>query len=244
MKISALLTRLGLTEDETKVYLALLRTGKLNISELSKVTGLYRPMVYKLLPRLYGMQLVAYQKVGKRTYYVAENPAQLKLLVDKLSDDLEMVSEELFQTYRNGKQRPVIKNFEGKEGIRRVYDEMMSLCKKGDIIYRYESPKNYQKNKEYYPRLYLNKAAGARESIIEKFVITNEKTHMLRHKRLERYSKYVPASFDPFEYDITQLIYKNRVVFIDYKREAANVIESTRYAEFQKRLFKLLFDKI
>jgi sugar-specific transcriptional regulator TrmB len=238
------LARLGLSTEESKIYLALLRSGKLNISELSKSTGLYRPMVYKLLPQLYGKQLVAQQQVGKRTYYVAENPAQLKLLVGKLSDDLESVAEELFQAYRNGKQRPVIKNFEGKDGIRRVYEEMMSLCKKGDVIYRYESPKNYLKNKDYYPRLYLHKAAGARESIIEKFVITNEKTHQLRHKRLERYSKFVPASFDLFEYDITQLIYHNRVVFIDYKREAANVIESTRYAEFQKRLFRLLFDKL
>ncbi len=244
MKIGSLLVRLGLSEEESKIYLALLHGGKASISDLSKSTGLYRPMIYKLLPSLYSKQLIAQQRVGKRTYYVAENPAQLKLLVGKLSDDLESVAEELFQSYRNGKQRPVIKNFEGREGIRRVYEEMMSLCKRGDVVYRYESPKNYIKNKEYYPRLYLEKAAGARESMIEKFVITNEKTHKLRRGRLERYSKFIPASFDPFEYDITQLIYHNRVVFIDYKREAANVIESTRYAELQRKLFKLLFDKL
>jgi HTH-type transcriptional regulator, sugar sensing transcriptional regulator len=244
MKISSLLIRLGLSDDEAKIYLALLRLGKMNVTEIAKHTGLYRPMVYKLLPRLDDRQLIAEQKVGKRSYYVAENPAHLQLLVEKLSADLETVSEELFETYHNGKRRPTIKNFEGKEGIRRVFDDMMSLCKKGDVIYRYESPKNYTKNKAYYPRLYLHKAAGAKESIIEKFVITNEKTHKLRSARLERFSKFVPASFDRFEYDITQLIYKNRVVFIDYKREAANVIESTRYAEFQKQLFKLLFKNL
>lgn len=244
MEILPLLQKLGLTDNESKVYLALLENGKQNISALSKLTGLYRPVIYKLLPALFSHQLVAKQKVGKRVYYLAENPTQLKVLANRIVDDLDGAANELMQTYRNAKQRPVIKNYEGRDGIKHVFEEMMSVCKKGDIIYRYESPKDYVKNKEYYPRLYLKKATGNTESIIEKFVITNEVTHQKRNKRLERYSKFVPRSTDPFDYDITLLVYKNRVVFIDYKREVANVIESTRFAEFQKQLFLLLFKSL
>jgi sugar-specific transcriptional regulator TrmB len=244
MEILPLLSRLGLSENEGLIYLALLEEGPANISALAKRTGLYRPQIYALLPGLNNKHLIAQQKIGRRALYLAENPTQLKALVNRVSDDLEAVADDLFQVYRNSKHRPVIRNFEGKEGIKRVYEEMINICKKGDVIYRYESPSNHLKIKEYYPKLYIDKATGPQNSLIEKFVITNEKTHNLRRKRLERYSKFVPTSLDPFEYDITQLIYHNRVVFIDYKREAANVIESKRYAEFQRQLFKLLFDKL
>jgi sugar-specific transcriptional regulator TrmB len=244
MKILPLLSRLGLNEDEGKIYMSLLEQGPANIMTLAKRTGLYRPRIYKLLPELTSKQLVATQKSGNRVLFVTENPAQLKSFVNRLAEEVDSVSGELFRTYRNAKRRPIINNFEGKEGIRHVFEEMMNLCKKGDVIYRYESPQDYNKIKKYYPRLYLAKAAGAGDSMIDKFVITNEKTQRTRRQRLERYSKCVPKNFDLFEYDITLLVYHNRVVFIDYKREAVNVIESARYAEFQKQLFKLLFKSL
>jgi sugar-specific transcriptional regulator TrmB len=244
MKILPLLRQLGLSDNESLIYITLLEQGQANVSLLAKRSGLYRPQIYKLLPELDKKHLIAQQKIGRRTLYLAENPIQLKALINRMSDDLEAVADDLFQTYRSSKHRPVIYNFEGKEGIKRVYEEMMSICKKGDVIYRYESPSDFKKIKEYYPKLYLAKATGQVESLIEKFVITNEKTHNARCKRLERYSKFIPANIDPFEYDITLLIYHNRVVFIDYKREAANIIESKRYAEFQRQLFKLLFNTL
>lgn len=244
MEITPLLNRLGLNNKESLIYMTLLEQGPANISVLAKRSGLYRPQIYKLLPALDDKHLIAKQKIGQRVVYMAENPAQLKTLADKIVDDIESISDELFLTYRNSKRRPVIYTFEGKEGIKRVYEEMMSLCKKGDVIYRYESPSDHHKNKRYYPKAYIDKATGPRDSLIEKFVITNEKTHKTRRQRLERQSKFIPAKFDLFEYDITQLIYHNRVVFIDYKRETANVIESKRYAEFQRQLFKLLFNNL
>ena len=74
--------------------------------------------------------------------------------------------------------------------------------------------------------------------------ITNKKTHEARSKQLERYSKYIPHSEDPFEYNITQLIYGDKVAFIDYDTETASIIESSKFAQFQRQTFKLLFSAL
>lgn len=236
------LEKLGLEKNEIHLYKALLSQPPLTIGEISKTTGLYRPVIYKILPGLISKNLISKSQKGKRWVYLAESPNHLNHLFEKSKLELEQLLPVLQKTFEN-KQKPLIRYFEGKDGIRHVYNDLLEKCKKGDVIYRYESPKDFMLNKKYYPALYLNRAAG-KTSEIQKFVITNEETQKLRSPRLDRYSKAIPAKFDPFDYDITQIIYKDRVAFIDYKTEIASIIEGGSFAKFQRQIFKLLFEKI
>jgi len=79
---------------------------------------------------------------------------------------------------------------------------------------------------------------------LERLIITNESTRGLHVKRLGREVKAVPADFDLFEYNISQLIYGNKVSLIDYNTKTAITIENAMIAEFQKKIFKLLFKKL
>ena len=54
----------------------------------------------------------------------------------------------------------------------------------------------------------------------------------------------VSASLDIFDYDVTQIIYKNKVAFIDLPTSTAWIVENERFARFQERLFRLLFEKL
>ena len=65
-----------------------------------------------------------------------------------------------------------------------------------------------------------------------------------KSNRLHRLIKTVPAKYDLFSYDITQLIYKDKVAFIDFGSLSAAIIENPTFAEFQRKIFKLLFDKL
>ncbi len=56
--------------------------------------------------------------------------------------------------------------------------------------------------------------------------------------------KIVPRNFDLFEYDATELIYADKIAFVDYNTETAVIIENPKLAEFQKKIFKLLFMKL
>ncbi|MDP3771421.1 MAG: hypothetical protein Q8R16_03925, partial [bacterium] len=56
--------------------------------------------------------------------------------------------------------------------------------------------------------------------------------------------KVVPPAYNLFQYDVVQLIYANKVAFMDYNTETALIIENSAVAEFQKNMFKLLYDKL
>jgi len=243
MDINTIFERLGLSEEAGKIYVSLLKNRRLSVAGLSSDTGLYRPMVYKILPELLEKNIVSKTKVGKRTYYVAENPEYLGQLVTELKTELEKIIPELKQFYEGSKNKPSIGFFEGKKAIQHIYEDMIRRSKKGGSVYRYESPRDYLAIGNYYPALYWKHATGP-DSDIEKYVITNEETFLKRRQRLSRHTKVIPAEYDTFDYNITQLIYADTVAFIDFDTETATIIKNKRFADFQLKLFKMLFKKL
>jgi len=242
MKNSELLTGLGLNKYESKIYLTLLELGSAQVSDISQQTGLHRPIVYKFLPGLLEKNLIAESWKGKRKVYIAESPSQLKKMFGDFSQSFDSALPELMRAYSQSNSRPVIKFFTGRKGIVHVYEDILATCKKGDILYRYESPKHYRAHKTYVPKEYIDRFRDKME--VERFIITNEMTRKIKAERLGRIVKVVPAKYDLFLYDITQIIYVDKIAFIDYNTETALIIESALIAQFQKQLFKLLWSKI
>jgi sugar-specific transcriptional regulator TrmB len=243
MNIHEILNALGIQSPQDAIYLYLLEARRATVFTISEKTGIYRPTIYRALPILIEKGLVSKVRVGKRTMYIAEHPAILSGFLEELETKLGEIIPELTRVYDSNQKRPVIRFYEGKKGIEHIYVDMMRSSKKGDSIYRYESPKDRKINARYYPALYLKRATGP-EGEIEKYVITNEETHKNRRPGLTRHSKAIPEAYDPFDYNITELIYKNKVAFIDYDTETATLIENGRFASFQLKLFKLLFKKL
>jgi sugar-specific transcriptional regulator TrmB len=237
-----LLTKLGLTPIETKIYELLVAQGALSVAAIAQNSGLYRPQIYRYLPLLIDKGLVAESRHGRRKIYLAESPRNLEKLADKLKADVQEQLPALLQLYNTSETKPLVRYFEGTKGIRHVYEDLVASCKKGDIFYRYESPRNYRAVRKYIPDEYRTRIRDRGE--VERLIITNEITNQQKKQRLGRLIKIVPPEHDLFVYDITQLIYGNKVAFIDFRSETATLIESPIFAEFQKKLFKLLFDKL
>lgn len=237
------LNKLGLTYPEDKIYLSILRLHRTHIVQLSQETGIHRPTIYRVLPLLIEKGLISKIRIGRRTFYIAEDPKNLEALAEEITDEVKKTIPELSRIYTSSQKRPVIRFFEQKQGIRHVYDDMIRSSNKGDATYRYESPRDYKMLKEYYSQSYWKRGSD-KAGEIEKYVITNEQTHVRRSPRINRHSKSIPAVYDNFDYNITELIYKNKVAFIDFDTETATVIENQRFADFQRKLFKLLFKKL
>lgn len=238
-----ILLKLGLTHPADKIYLSLLKFHRASITEIAHETGLYRPTIYRTVPLLIEKSLVTKIKGGKRTFYVAENPMKLSKLIDTLKTEFDETLPELSRMYEGSKQRPIIKYVEGKKAIQDIYEDMIRRSKKGEAFYRYESPRDLKIISRYYPKLYWQRATGT-QGEIEKYVITNEVTVPKRNDRIMRHVKSIPTAFDTFDYNITQLIYKDTVAFIDFDTETATVIQNKRFAEFQLKIYKMLFKKL
>jgi sugar-specific transcriptional regulator TrmB len=225
------------------IYLNLIERGPGHITEVAVRTGLYRPLIYKNLYFLIAQNLVTKIKKGKRWIYIAEPPKRLESTLEQLNASASQFITDLTEKYSRKHSGLSVSYHEGKEGIRRVFDEIMRNLKKGDVMHRYESPVDYKYNARYYPEIYWKKATG-QSSEIDKVTITNEKTALKRSKNLSRVTKAIPGDYDAFEYNITELITKDRVAFIDYDAESALIIRDRRFAEFQLKIFKLFFRKL
>ena len=237
-----LLNKLGLNKQESKIYLALIELGAVGVSDIAKHTGLHRPIIYKFLADLMDKNLVSLSAKGKRKVYSAESPEKLEKLFKKFNDDFLGLMPELVQTYKKQSAKPIIKFFTGKKGIQTVFQDLLDTCKKGDVFYRYESHRDYKENKKYVPKEYLDRFRDKME--VERLIITNQITKEKKHQRLGRLVKVIPLDYDLFVYDITQMIYGNKVAFVDFSTETATIIENKAFAQFQKKIFKLLFDKL
>lgn len=51
----------------------------------------------------------------------------------------------------------------------------------------------------------------------------------------------IPMNYDLFDDNIGKIIYGNKVAIIDYSTSMSFIIENKKFAEFEKKIFKLLF---
>lgn len=242
MNNQEVLTKIGLTEKEAILYVSLIESGPATVSIISKNTGLHRPIVYKVLPGLQEKGLVTVSPKGKLKYYVAESPEKLESLLRETEKVVEKIIPELKGVFQSFSHRPTVKVLEGQKGLAFVFEDLLTSLKTGETYYRYSSVQEslYDTNK-YLPADYKERRERKK---IERLVITSEKIQKLLEPSLDREEKVVPARYDLFDDNITQIIYANKVAFIDYNTETALIIENQVLAGFQKKLFRLLYNKL
>ena len=232
---------LGYSPLAERVYRLLLQRGAQSYSELSRLLGIHRPRLYKLLPLLINEDLIESVRVGRRIVFRACPPEAIRVA----SKQRAQLAEELIADYQSiydhaqAKQRMTV--LEGKAGIVAAYEQLTASTAIGGELYRYESPKDFDKIKTYYPQSYWKRASPTGD--INKFVITNEHTNTNRQKRLNRFSKSLPTN-GAFDFNITEVMNDSKVLFIDYDAQTALIIDDPRYAQFQKTIFKRLFERL
>lgn len=237
-----LLQESGLSSHEGEVYAALLRHSPASVSAIERASGLHRPAIYAALAALLSKGLVASVLRGKRKHYAAESPKKLEqLFADRIARFRDSLGE-FERAYRSRKTEPSVKLLRGRKGLQSVLEDLTATLEVGDTFYRASSRDLGTEVERYVPR---NFRALRNEKKLEQFVITNEALKKSpHHKRIECYSKMIPKSEDPFTYDIAELIYGDKVAFVDYRAEVALLIENPRFARFQERLFRSLFKRL
>lgn len=119
-KLKENLTKAGLTGNESKSYLELLRNLELTANELSKKISMDRTLTYAILNNLIEKGLVSYIIKQNKKFFKAEKPVNLlnklkekEIFVKNLILELNKIQKETIIPYE-------IKVFEGKEGLRNL----------------------------------------------------------------------------------------------------------------------------
>jgi hypothetical protein len=199
-------------------------------------------LIYKAIPDLLEKKLVSQTQKGKQILYVAEPPNRLESIFDDLKYQFFELLPDLEDTYEGNNKKPKIRFLEGKDGTKRVFDDVVRSLKKGDTFFRYSSNISGQEKRDrYLPKSYVTIRDNKK---LERQVITNTKTAQQKQPKLDRFIKVMPEDFGVFDFNVTQIIYGDRVAFIDYNSETALIVESKTIADFQRHIFKNFYNKL
>ena len=124
MMIDKDLQAVGLQEKEAKVYLAALELGKGTAQQIALKADIKRPTAYVIMEGLMERGLVSSYYEGKKQYFVAENPERLLDLMETQKQEMEKkekpfreVLPQLQSINNRQKDKPVVKYYEGREGV-------------------------------------------------------------------------------------------------------------------------------
>lgn len=122
----------GMSQNESEVYLAGLELGQTTILEISKKTEIKRTSVYPIIHNLMKKGLMGIELKGWKKYYAAVPPSQLKILLDEKKKKMENLLPEFEALHKLKQDGSFIKYYEGLEGVKFVYEELLRDTKKGE----------------------------------------------------------------------------------------------------------------
>lgn len=237
---------IGLSLNEASIYLALLQVDGTTALDLSKKTKINRSTVYVTIESLSKKGLVSETTVGKKTQFQAEPPERIKTYVERRKLELEEMEKriddlipQIKSITRESGERPVVKYFEGKEGIISAMDETMRTQIDDNEPMYFIYPRDLVE--EIFPKKEHDGFRQRRlsKNLKSKAIYTYEKGEIPSDEMGERIR--IDSKQYPVTCDIT--IYKDTVrISVLNKRLSSIFIRSQDVANTLKSLFKLSFD--
>lgn len=123
------LEKLGLSKNEAKLYLVLLRLGKANSAELARESGIHRINIYDVLNSLVSKGLVSFITLAKSKTFKPESPERLKETLNEKLSMLEKELPEMLQAFNAKKEPCEVSVLRGVEGKKAQFEEIARSAK-------------------------------------------------------------------------------------------------------------------
>jgi len=233
-----MLEEFGLTKSEEKVYLALLKLGESNATEIIKKTQLHRTTVYDVLERLIEKGFASSIIKNKIRFYSSSSPTKL---LDIATEEIHFAEEKQKSATKIIKEIESIKSkadnksitqiFIGDKGQRTVMNDIIEA---GEDFLVFGSEGTVQ---ETLPN-YVNQWADARrKKNIKAKIIATRGTNAPVWKLNE--IRYVPKEYQS---PAITIVYGDKVaIFIDENPFLIIVIESKKLSQSYRNYFKLIW---
>jgi len=244
MDLVNVLKQLGFNENKAKVYLACLELGRATASDVAKKSSLIRTTVYKILEELVSEGLVEADLTSRVKTFIVLPPVKLIALIDSKKSVAQDSLPFFLEIFSSTKYKPKIRFYEGKEGIKKVFEDALDVKEK--IVYTFSPIKDLLSELgATYARHYTNKRVKndilrkALRQISDKESSKGQWEFYADDEKLKREVRFLPKSVI---FSTLIQIYDNKVSFISFEKENfAFIIESRELSSFMKQLFNLLW---
>lgn len=126
------LQEIGLSDKEVKIYLASLELGQSVVQDIAKKADVNRATSYFVIEELIKRGFISSFHKGKKQYFVAADPERLIEFIEqeknnlaKKEENLKKLLPQLKSINNKQKDKPIVKYYEGKEGVMAMLDEFL-----------------------------------------------------------------------------------------------------------------------
>ncbi len=219
----------GLTENENKVYIALIDLGPSLAGKISRKTGLHRRTVYDITETLIQKGLMGYILENNRRVFTAVEPQHILDMLDEKKQSLMPLIGELQQKFGAGKNDEQTNFYKGKNGLKMVFESQL----KCNEIFILGATRQAYDSMPYYFKWYNERRKQKR---IKLRIITSDKS--IQPKMLAEI-KYLPEKYAS---PVVINIYGDSVAMILWGvRPFALVVKQKEFASSYKKYFELLW---
>ena len=226
-----ILRKIGLTENEIKIYLNLLKTGSSTAYEIGKQTGIYRVHVYDKLEQLMDKGLVTHVYKGAKKYFQATHPSKIKQYLEDKKRELEIQEQrvdkilpELEAMNKLPKEDTFVEVFKGKEGLKYFLKDIVKAKK--EVLITGIDDQKYQDAlpifmKQYFRDLRNNNIKERVITIKKKgiFLFGNELSPTTNYRYLED-KQFNPTNTFIYGYKVVIVSWGTPVTAVMIKNEA------------------------
>lgn len=231
--------QLGFSKYEARVYLAALRLGISNISEIAKKANIPRTTCYHVLGALEKRGLINYfmsKKGGSKKMYSAENPDVFTLMLREREAVIKEIVPQLKAVHREQGSKPTLYFYEGVDGIKRIFSDIIESQESLLAITSVEDALKVLGN--FFDDFIAKRIA--RKIPIRFLTIRTEKTlAMQKNDQHElRITRFLPPNY---KIRTATFVYGNKVALISFRRSVpiGLTIEDEDIVETHKMYFEL-----
>jgi len=120
-----ILMELGLSLNESLVYLAGLSLGTTSVSKIASITEIKRTSVYPIIAKLEKLGLMSQTIIGFKTFYNVESPDKLGILLEERKTRFKKFLPDFSKLYNLEGKTDVIKKYDGVQAIKSVYEDLI-----------------------------------------------------------------------------------------------------------------------
>lgn len=228
---SKIFQELGLTDNESKVYLALLELGPSMAGDISKKTGIHRRNIYDITGRLIEKGLIGYIVKNNRRLFEAANPERFEQILEEKQEILGDNMKFLQELYDSSKEKQETNFYTGTEGLKTVFQDQLIDNKDKEILILGAS----NEASSVLPFYFKWYDEDRKKNKIKVRLIASEKMKKIPLSDV----RYIPSKYaNPLAINI----YKDKVAIILWKKTPiAIVIKEKEVANSYRQYFELMW---
>lgn len=243
------LVEFGLSDKEAGVYLALLQLESASVNDIAKSAGVNRSSTYVVLESLKKKGLASMSQTDRGPKYVPASPEMLYKIADDMSrkmiDTKEKIKEilpNLKALYKDERHRPSVRVFEGKEGMKNLYEDAVTSAK-GTLMRAFSQPGAWSNlGEDYFSYLREKRISKGIQlkAIYPHKVKDRENFSLIDNKKRLAEFRFLPKDTQPLSADFR--IYEDKIALTSDKDEFGIIIENKEIAEAVKFIFDLAWE--